>query len=45
MLYEKKGLKVKAAEQYQKFLHLWKDADPGTSEVEDAQSRLADLSR
>jgi serine/threonine protein kinase/Tfp pilus assembly protein PilF len=42
-IYEQLGQKAKAVESYQKFLDLWKDADPGLSAVEDAKTRLARL--
>jgi eukaryotic-like serine/threonine-protein kinase len=42
-LYEEKGLKDKAREQYKKFLKIWKDADPGRPEIEDAKARLKAL--
>jgi serine/threonine protein kinase/Flp pilus assembly protein TadD len=43
LLYEEKGWKGKAIELYEKFLELWKDADPGIAEVEDARKKLAGL--
>jgi tetratricopeptide (TPR) repeat protein len=42
-IYEKMGKTTKAMEHYKKFLGLWKDADPGMVEVEDAKKRLAGL--
>jgi serine/threonine protein kinase/predicted Zn-dependent protease len=39
-VYEDKGEKAKAAEQYQKFLEYWKDADATHPELADAQKRL-----
>jgi tetratricopeptide (TPR) repeat protein len=42
-IHEKKGWPGKAIENYEKFLDLWKDADPGIAEVEDARERLTGL--
>jgi tetratricopeptide (TPR) repeat protein len=42
-IYEQQGDTDKAIEHYEKFLDLWKDADPGIAEVEDARERLAGL--
>ena len=42
-IYEQQGFTAKAIEHYEKFLSLWKDADPGIAEVEDARKRLVGL--
>jgi len=42
-IFEEQGDIAKAIEHYKKFLDLWKDADPGIVEVEDARERLAGL--
>ncbi len=41
--YEQSGWNDKAIEQYETFLDIWKDADPGIEELEDAKRRLAVL--
>ena len=38
-----KAYKRKAIEYYEKFLDLWKDADPGIAEVKDAKKRVVEL--
>jgi tetratricopeptide (TPR) repeat protein len=42
-IYQEQGDTTKAIENYEKFLSLWKDADPGLLELEDARKRLAGL--
>jgi tetratricopeptide (TPR) repeat protein len=43
LAYEKSGWNKKAIEQYEEFLEIWKDADPGIPEVDDAKERLEKL--
>jgi tetratricopeptide (TPR) repeat protein len=43
LAYEKSGWIGKAIEQYDIFLDIWKDADPGIKEIDDAEERLIQL--
>jgi tetratricopeptide (TPR) repeat protein len=42
-IHEQQGDRAKAIEHYEKFLSLWRNADPGIAEVDDAKKRLAGL--
>jgi len=42
-IFERRNMKSQAVEYYEKFLELWKDADPGILEIEDAKERLMRL--
>ncbi|HVP37237.1 MAG TPA: bacterial transcriptional activator domain-containing protein, partial [Terriglobales bacterium] len=45
LAYEKSGWKDKAIQQYEEFLDIWKNADPGIPEVADAKERLKKLKK
>jgi hypothetical protein len=44
-IHEQKGEKSLAIKNYETFLDLWKDADPGLPEVEDAEAKLTSLKK
>jgi eukaryotic-like serine/threonine-protein kinase len=43
LAYEKSGWNKKAIEKYEEFLDIWKNADPGIPEVQDAKERVRKL--
>jgi tetratricopeptide (TPR) repeat protein len=43
LAYEESGWNDRAIEQYEIFLEIWKDADPGIPEIDDTLERLAGL--
>jgi tetratricopeptide (TPR) repeat protein len=45
LAYEKSGWNKKAIGQYEEFLDIWKNADPGIPEVADAKERLKKLKK
>jgi serine/threonine protein kinase/Tfp pilus assembly protein PilF len=44
-IFEEEKMQPQAVQHYEKFLDLWKDADSGITEVEDAKKRLAELQK
>jgi len=42
-IYEQQNMRKQASEHYEKFLSLWKEADPGIIEVSEAKKRLSAL--
>lgn len=43
LAYQRSGWNKRAVEKYEEFLEIWKGADPGIPEVEDAKERLKSL--
>ena len=43
--YEQQGEKDKAMQEYGKFLTIWKEADTGIAEVEDAEGEVEKIER